>query len=457
VAIVGAGAAGALVAIQLCELATQRRTPLSLVLIDPDPEAGRGVAYATRNPRHRLNVPAENMSCYPSDPEHFVRWLRRYGNPTATAVDFAERYRYGTYLAHTLGQAIVSAHGTVSVRHLRTRVTNCRWTDTPVGETAELKLDDGTSVDAHCVVLATGPARSASAWVPAALRDNDHFIAEPWAPGALDDALASERSDGHTGDVLLVGTGMTAVDVALQLDRRGRTIHAVSRHGRLPQAHATVPLPPEACPEALREQPLATMRTSVLSHISRVLRTHGDWRAAMDGLRPLTADLWSSLSPAERTEFIERDSALWNTHRHRMPPATAEAVARIRRTRRLRTYEGQVTAARTHPDGSLLVSLADARELSVSWVVDCTGPGRWPSDGADPLWCNLLASGTALLDPLALGVCTDDGRLRDANGHASRPLWTLGSPRRGELWESTSIPEIRIQAVAIAEAVLPAP
>ena len=62
VAIVGAGAAGTLTAVQLCETATRRRTPLDLVLIDPAPEAGRGTAYATPDPRHRLNVPADGMS-----------------------------------------------------------------------------------------------------------------------------------------------------------------------------------------------------------------------------------------------------------------------------------------------------------------------------------------------------------------------------------------------------------
>jgi len=128
VAIVGAGAAGTLVALQLCEAGARRRTPFDLVLIDPASEAGRGTAYATRDPRHRLNVPAGNMSCYPDDPGHFVRWLCHHGEPKVTAADFATRYRYGAYLADTLGRAIVTAQGTVGVRRLRTRVTGCRWT-----------------------------------------------------------------------------------------------------------------------------------------------------------------------------------------------------------------------------------------------------------------------------------------------------------------------------------------
>ena len=451
VAVVGVGAAGALVAIQLCESATRRRIPIDLVLIDPAPEAGRGVAYATRDPRHRLNVPAGNMSCYPDDPGHFVRWLCRHGDPAVTAADFAERYRYGAYLADTLGRAIVAAVGTVAVRRLRTRATRCQWRTGPGRETARLELADGGTVDADSVVLATGPSAADDAgWIPAGLRGSDRFISDPWAPGALDGALAG----GRAADVLLVGTGLTAVDVALLFNHPTRTVHAVSRSGQLPQAHAVTPLPAATCPEALQGLPLARMRVAVRRHISAITRTLGDWRPAMDGLRPLTAQLWASLPAHERAEFIERDGSLWNTHRHRMPPATAEAVARMRRTRRLRPAKGQVTAVQAHPDGSLAVSLTEHREISVGWVVDCTGPARRLSDAADPLWLDLLDQGVATPGPLGMGVSTDEGRLCDAEGRAAHALWTLGAPRRGELWETTAIPEIRGQAAALAEAVL---
>jgi tetratricopeptide (TPR) repeat protein len=86
--------------------------------------------------------------------------------------------------------------------------------------------------------------------------------------------------------------------------------------------------------------------------------------------------------------------------------------------------------------------------------VDCTGPGLRLSDTADPLWRSLLDQGAAVLGPLNMGVSTDNGRLRGADGRTTRALWTLGAPRRGELWETTAIPEIRAQAAAVAESVL---
>ncbi|MFD7708773.1 FAD/NAD(P)-binding protein [Streptomyces sp. NPDC059786] len=576
VAVVGAGAAGTLTAIQLCETATRRRTPLDLVLVDPAPEAGRGTAYATPDPRHRLNVPAGGMSCYPDDPGHFTRWLCRHGEPTVTGADFATRYRYGAYLADTLGQAVVRAHGTVAVRRLRTLAESC--TGTPDGR-AELRLADGGRLTADSAVLATGPGPADAAWASPELRAAERFIGTPWAPGALDGPLA-DRGDGGaaggppastagvpagsgpdiagvpagsrpgtagvpagsrpgTADVLLVGTGLTAVDLALTLDRPGRTVHAVSRGGLLPQPHALTPAGVMDLPEDLDDSRshegsdggcppegagggsdgarlpggsggghlpagsggsrlpegsdgtrlpagsggsrlpegsgggrlsdgsgggrlsdgsgggrLPALRRTVYRHISRAVRIHGDWRPALDSLRPHTARLWHSLTPGERAEFLAREGALWNTHRHRMAPATAESVLRARTARRLRVHTGTVDGATVRADGSLDVRLSDGRTLHVGWVIDCTGPGRRPGG---PLWRSLLDSGAAVPGPLGMGVATRDGRLVDAAGRTDLPVYTLGAPRRGELWETTAVPEIRVQAAALAEELLASP
>ncbi|MFE0700986.1 FAD/NAD(P)-binding protein [Streptomyces sp. NPDC058872] len=446
VAVVGAGAAGALVAVQLCETAARRRTPLDLVLVDPAPEAGRGVAYSTQDVDHRLNVPVGGMSCYPDDPGHFLRWLANHGEPTATAADFAPRYRYGSYLADTLGRAIIAAHGTVSVRRLRSRATGC--SETPEGRFRLALGADGT-VTADSVVLATGPAQGSSAWAPDGLLGSPGFISRPWSPGALDEVADSD-------DVLLVGTGLTAVDLALVLDRPGRTVHAVSRTGLLPQPHAVAPLPAVLPPPDLPLLPLDRLRREVMRYVAETRRTHGDWRPAFDGLRPWVGQLWQGLTHEERAEFLGRDATPWNVHRHRMAPSTAETITRARAARRLRIHAGRIASAAPRRDGGLHVSFADGRELDVAWVVDCTGPGLAADAGGDPLWRGLLSDGLAVPGPLGIGVSTHAGCLRDGTGRVERPLFTLGAPRRGELWETTAIPEIRAQAKEVAEAVLAA-
>ncbi|WP_174447556.1 FAD/NAD(P)-binding protein [Streptomyces prunicolor] len=459
VAIVGAGAAGTLTAVQLCETATRRRTPLDLVLVDPAPEAGRGTAYATPDPRHRLNVPAGGMSCYPDDPGHFTRWLCRHGEPTVSGADFATRHRYGAYLADTLAQAVVRSHGTVSVRRLRTRAERCTGTSEgqagpggPAGLAGsagpvELHLADGGLLTADSAVLATGPAAPTAAWAPPALRTSPRFVNSPWSPGALD----AIRED--TAGVLLVGTGLTAVDLALTLDRPERTVHAVSRSGLLPQPHALGPADAMEAPSWPRDLTLSALRRTVYRHVSRSVRTHGDWRPALDSLRPHTARLWRSLTPEERGEFLTGEGAVWNTHRHRMAPTTAESVTRARTARRLQVHAGTIADV-VESGGQLVVTLSNGRTVRAGWVIDCTGPGQRLED---PLWHGLFATGMAVTGPLGMGAATRDGRLLDAQGRCVRALFTLGAPRRGELWETTAIPEIRVQAATLAQQLLAPP
>ena len=45
-----------------------------------------------------------------------------------------------------------------------------------------------------------------------------------------------------------------------------------------------------------------------------------------------------------------------------------------------------------------------------------------------------------------------DGRLLDATGHARDDLRVMGSLRIGEAWETIAVPELRLQAAAVAAA-----
>ena len=66
---------------------------------------------------------------------------------------------------------------------------------------------------------------------------------------------------------------------------------------------------------------------------------------------------------------------------------------------------------------------------------------------------SLLRSGMASTDGLGLGLRTDDdGRLLPAEGAAEARVFLVGALRRGELWESTAVPELRGQAARAAGA-----
>lgn len=418
----GAGAAGVSTAIRLVD----RRVPVDVLLIDPCVEVGRGRAYGTKDRRHLLNVRSDKMSADESEPGDFVRWL-------GDNQDFASRSDFGTYLADRLDRAI-SANQQARVRHVRTTVTGIE------ADARTLHLADGSTVDVDAVVLATGTFAPATSWAPKAL--GDRFVADPWAPGALDNVP-------EDGDLLLVGTGLTMVDMALSFDRPGRTLHAVSRHGLLPQVHPTRATP-AGPPEGLNDLTgLRQIRRAIRRHVATRTSAGGTWQSALDDIRPLTAKLWAGMSVADRAEFLATDRRIWDVHRHRMPACTAQRIDDMRKQGRLVIHTGAVTGA---DNGR--VTLSTGQELAVSAVVNCTGPEEDVRRADDPLMAALLATGLVRPGPLGLGVDTEpDGRLITRDG-VKRPLWTLGALRRGNLWESTAYPEIRAQAARIAESVV---
>jgi uncharacterized NAD(P)/FAD-binding protein YdhS len=432
VVVVGGGASGTLAALHLIRQASGAGAPLALHIVEPN-QLGRGVAYSTVNPRHRLNVPAGGMSALPEEPAHFVRWLRANYDPTFARSGFAPRAVFGAYLADTVSRQLQTAARVMWTRH-RSRAVDLRRHDQGVAIT----LAGHQVLEADAVVLALGNGAATSAWVPPALRRSSRFVADPWRPGGL-----PQLSGGST--VLLVGTGLTMVDIAISYGHC--QVHTASRHGLLPLAHAADPPPPVPAP--LPEAPItaASVRRLVFG---RIRELDGDWRTAVDGMRPITQQLWSRLDGTVRREVLVHAQGRWERVRHRMAPELGAWLSARHQQGLLTVRPASVVDARD-TGASLIAELSDATSVEADLVVNCTGR-RSILDSDDPLVSGLLARGSARRDSLGLGFATHpDGRLVSAD---ELPAWTLGQLRRGELWESTAIPEIKDQAAELAGSIL---
>jgi uncharacterized NAD(P)/FAD-binding protein YdhS len=439
VAIVGAGAAGLMVAARLLDQATARNLPLDVRLIDST-EPGRGVAYSTTSPSHLLNVPAGRMSAEPGNVEDFVQWLNRNYEPEVGPGDFAQRRQFGRYLGEYL--ALVAQRTAAGPARLHRVIDRATELNTEAGG-VRVRLAGGDQLTADAAVIATGSSAPNCDWAPEALLRSDRFVADPWSPGVLDELPA--------GDVLLVGTGLTMVDMALQLGGNGRVLHAISRRGLLPYPHATEVKPPRLPAGIPDSEDLAVLRAAVLAHLKNGLRQDRDWRPAFDGLRIVTTDLWTRLSEADRAEFVALDARQWEVRRHRIPPRSAAAIAELRAAGALRVVGAHLAEATEDAEG-LLVRLSTGEQLRVGAVINCTGNRMDVTEVADPLVVSLLAAGLARPGPLGLGIDADsEGRVRSASGGRGNPLWTVGPLRRGTLWETTAFPEIRSQSGELAE------
>lgn len=444
VGIVGAGASGALTAIQLLWRADEAGVLVDINLIDPTPNTAKGIAYGTPRDAHLLNVPAGRMSAFPDVPDHFVDWLHDHRGQVERGA-FVPRHWYGDYLQDTLSHSEASSKSSVN-----------RINDTVRGATAEegrlvLNLASGRQLGVDAMVLALGSPRSAGAWAPRELRSSDRFVADPWhgtkLAAATDDAAS----------VLLVGTGLTMVDVAIVLRRPGRRIEAVSRNGLRPRAHAAGE--PAVATPTLKEGALTLAQVRVAFAAQRLLaeQSGSSWRAAVDSLRPVTNNWWSRLPLPEQQVFVEEYMRSWEVMRHRIAPQVAATLEEMQQSGELTISAGLVVGACTHPDG-IAVTFSGGRQAHFDAVVDCTGPSRL-SDAVGPtanLVADITARGLGRAHPLGLGLdVAPDGRLINAGGLPSEGVWVIGPLRRGREWETTAIPEIRAQARDIARAILP--
>jgi len=319
-----------------------------------------------------------------------------------------------------------------------------------------LRLDSGKEIVADRVVLALGnyaPADPPMADGGAALA-TARYIRDPWRPGALE--VASPHAP-----VLLVGTGLTMIDVALDLRSRGRTapMHAVSRRGLLPQPHRQSGVPPtfEHRPPQIETGP-ATVRhylRAVRAHVRHVAPNGVDWRDVVTALRPITSTLWRRLDTRERARFLRHLRPFWEAHRHRSAPRPAALLARMIAEGDLTVHAARLVALRAAPDSIEVVlrrrGQASEERLVVGAVVNCTGPQSDLRHLDDRLVKALRARGLIRADPLGLGLeVADDGAVLDAGRRPSRVLYHVGPLLRARDWEATAVPELRSYAAATA-------
>ena len=458
VAVIGGGLSGALVAERLLRTSGG---PLHVVVVERRDTLGTGLAYSTDRREHVLNVPSKSMSAVDGEPEHFLAWLRGKGSASARewgasfdADGFVPRGLYGAYVGQLLAEAAKSAKPAVSFAHERGVAIAL---SVEAGR-VRVTLQGDRTIDAGHVVLALGnppPADPTSADL--AFYSSPRYVLDAWQPEAF-------RDLSPAAPVLVLGTNLTMIDVALTLDQEGHrgTIVAISTHGLVPPPHQ---LPHEAVPPFL-EIPGAGARITRLLRAVRdragVASAQGhDWRAVMDAIRPLGQSVWRSLQESERRRFLRHLRAYWEIHRHRAAPAAMEQVARMRAMGRLVIRGGRISGfveRGRRVDVTFVERGGRGKQMTqVERVINATGPDMNYRRARDPLLRQLLHDGLCRPGPMGLGFeATAEGAVIGAGGGPSLVLSTLGPPLRGVLWETTAVPEIRAQAAALARRIVAA-
>jgi uncharacterized NAD(P)/FAD-binding protein YdhS len=479
IAIIGGGVSGSLTAVQLLRQAT---TPLELILLERRSTLGLGVAYSTTSMQHVLNVPAQKMSALPDDPQHLVRWLTTNIPDTYQPHDFIPRPLYGRYIQELLASSLTAANARLAttasglahqLSHIAQTVValNPLAATTTTGQQCEIQLADGQQLIVDRVVLALGnflPTPPALSQTTSAVAQQNEaateFYASPfYANNPWDAAVLATIP--RQAPVLLLGTGLTTIDLILSLVEQGHTgtIHVVSRRGLLPHPHR-LNLTPYQTALTRANLPLTVrgLLHRVRQDVHQATSQGTDWRAVIDSLRPFSHDIWQRWSTTEQRRFLRHVRPYWDVHRHRIAPNLGERLQQllasgqvIRHTGRVVNYQWSTT---TTPPVKVTLQPRDqapCQILAVAKVINGTGPEADYRRLDDPLVQHLRQSGHIAVMNIGTGLAVaTNGAILDAQGQPSAVLFTLGPPQKGVIWETTAVPEIREQAASLATVLL---
>jgi len=447
IAIIGGGFCGAMTAVHLL-----RSWPahVSILLFESTNEPGKGVAYTTNTSGHLLNVAARNMSAFPEEPLHFVHWLKQLPdyhlrNEEEIGQLFAPRLLFGRYIQEILQRTANEHPDLISI--IKQRVTSCKKN----GDEFVLQTASGNSFSADKVVLATGnflPGKPKG--IPASFTLSTRYFKNPWDPSAV-----KSTEDKHP--VLIVGTGLTMVDVVIGIteNKPQQKIIALSPKGYEILSHKQYGHQPAILEELHPPYRLDQLVTIFRKQIKAVWKQGITGEAVVDAVRSRTQEIWRALTPAEKKRFLSHLRHLWGLARHRLPAGIHSIIRQLRERGQLTIIPGRIVDAHEIDGGAVITyyerKTNSVKELLVSRVVNCTGPQTDILRLDDPLFRQLYADGMVMADPLGMGIrCDEAGRPLLADGSVTHNLFVVGSLLKGDRWESTAVPELRMQAREIS-------
>jgi uncharacterized NAD(P)/FAD-binding protein YdhS len=431
IVIAGGGASGAIMAANLFRLGNGT---LRVTLVEASGEIGKGLAYSTSNASHLFNVRSGQLSAFSGTPDHFDRWLAISYPELSRDGPFVPRAVYSEYLEAALretapvGKFRVIPQACVGMRELEHGV--------------EVTLADGSSLPAHFAIMATGYGAQAR---------GDDVLSNPWT-----DPLPADRK----ARVLVLGTGLTMVDTVLSLLDAGHEgkIIAVSRRGLLPQRHALH----RPLQLSTADIPLGASIHYLTRWLTDLVRTHvrsgGDWRDVMDGMRPHIQAVWKYLPMESRRRFMRHAVAFWDVHRHRMPPRQAERIDGVLRSGQLEIVRGRFMGAQRQGERLFADVLRpgwdEVQPFKCDAVYDCRGIRLRADRQLPALSQALVKTGAGRMDKLGLGIEFDRNcALIDMHGQPSARIFGIGPVTIASFWEAIAIPDIREQARQIAESI----
>ncbi|MDE1186568.1 MAG: FAD-dependent oxidoreductase [Pantoea sp.] len=447
VIIVGGGFSGTALAIHLARTAT---TPLRVTVVEPRDSLGAGVAYSTREPAHRINVPAARMQLSGDEQGAFDRWYRQQPECSLDSVAhcadgavYPQRGMFGRYLAEQFAQAGLQ-HPQVVLQHIQ--ASAIAW------EGERLLLSNGEALQGDVLALAIShpPPALPRALLPFAA--HPALIANPWLPGVLDNIAVN-------ASVAIIGTGLSMADVVASLATRQHhgPLLAFSRRGQLSRANLSGDWPEWTL--APQQQPsVRQWLHHIRAEVARAAEQQLPWQRVLDEVRVQGQDIWQSLPPGEQQRFVRHLRSWWDVHRYRIAPQVAAAITERQQVGSLRVLAARLIRIDAS-DKQLTIQLHTRHGVTENHQLDhlivTTGPGHEALTASQPLLKSLSQQGIIRADALGFGIDVDrHSHTLTQSGQPNAGLFVVGPAARARFGELMGLPQVADHAADVARQIL---
>jgi uncharacterized NAD(P)/FAD-binding protein YdhS len=463
IVIIGGGYSGACAALTLAKSA---QAPAHISIIEPREQVGAGIAYSNPDPALRLNVEDSLMVSNVADIPAFPRWLTesgsRAGDPDgedAGGQYYARRHAFSQYMAQEIAQTKGRNPSESTLSHVQGKAMAIQ----PKCDSYRITLENGEDIVADLVILALGNDTPATLQTtPVEVRQSPSFIANPWREGALDGIVPDSK-------VLLVGSGLTAVDVVASLDGRGHqgTIKMISRRGLIPQPQGVFAGIEELLRRNMQPVPAFIQQHGTSSSVLEMLRwvradiaeaakQGAPWHEAVDAVRDAAKHIWPTLAVSEKRRFHRHLRPYYDAHRFRVAPQINAIIQR-------RFSDGQLMSEAAQVVGDGIVGdrlrmklrrrhATESYEENFDFVIVCTGPSPNPSTSGIALLRNAVSQGLLAPDPSGIGLAVNARcETLDAEGEANIGILCIGPQTKGAFAEVVAVPQITMQMAGLAQ------
>jgi uncharacterized NAD(P)/FAD-binding protein YdhS len=471
--IVGGGASGILLLKQLIDKLhhIEINKIKNIFIVDKDGFQG-GLAYKTVNDHHILNMHASLMSGVLNDKDDFVKWVE-FKSPFNINDGYLPRNVYGKYLNELLNANLTDCNR-IKVHAIAETVTNITM-DKNTGYCIE--MSNKSIITANICILCIGHSSPTDIYN---LKNYSGFINDPYTNKSIDFTNCS---------VGLIGSGLTAIDKALEISAKYKNVKlfSFSRSGLFPKiqpvnnsinesinkfradvanyvnsteyvmvdqlTHYIEKCIINYCGESIRFEDLTnndahnTLKKDIDSTMSNVNNSYNYLVSISD----IMGIAWSKMDIRQKFRFKEKYLSGWMRYRHAIPLKNGVNLLNLLNANKLEAHSIKGSIKFIH---KFEINTANNHKIECNYIINCTGSGNIAySDNS--LVNKLLKSGLASKNKYyGINCSYHTNNVIDREGNLVENLFVIGDVTKGEHFFVSGIDHVLDRAQVISNKIV---